>query len=282
MPTLAHITDLHLDHWPDNLSTAIKLLAGADLDLFLIGGDNGNDDGILRTTREIKRVWPNVEVAWVMGNHDLWHRPYSHLWDGFEHVPATYLELQNLETDYCTVVGTYGHYDYRGGLATVPFEQYETFTDGKHTWNDRYIDRIGHTNPQIAAEIAERFRDRYTAAIARRLPIIVLSHTWPFAPTDEKFRSFFGAYGSNQLIGDIILSQTFRPSVLFCGHTHQAARWDEFGFPMINTGSDYQEVRVTKWDLEVALSSEQRSARHVHRHLQKMGWSNKILSWLRF
>lgn len=250
MTKLAHITDLHLDSWPSNLSAAMELLAGADLDLLLIGGDNGNEDGILRTVEAFNRVWPDADIAWVMGNHDLWHRPYSHLWNRFEHVPATYLELQNLDTSYCTVVGTYGHYDYRGGLATVPFEIYETFTDGKCIWNDRYINRLGQTNPEIAAEIAERFRDRYAAAIDRRLPIIVLSHTWPFAPTDEKLRSFFGAYGSNQLIGDIIVAQSVRPRVLFCGHTHSAARWDEFGFPMINTGSDYQKVRVTIWDLE--------------------------------
>lgn len=282
MTTLAHITDLHLDHWPNNLDAAMELLNGANLDLILIGGDNGNDDGLLRTIDGCKRGWPNAEVAWVMGNHDLWHRPYSDLWNSFEQVPATYLELQNLETNYCTVVGTYGHYDYRGGLATVPFEQYETFTDGKHTWNDRYIDRLGQTNPQIAAEIAERFRERYSSAITRRLPIIVLSHTWPFAPTDETFRSFFGAYGSNQLIGDIIISHSIRPSVLFCGHTHHAARWDEFGFPMINTGSDYQEVRVTKWDLENESSRENPTVCHEKRVSQKMGLGNRISSWLRF
>jgi len=281
MITLAHITDLHLDHWPNNLDSAIKLLEGTDLDLILIGGDNGNEDGLLRTIEEFTKRWPHAKIAWIMGNHDLWHRPYSHLWSSFEHLSATYLELQNLETSYCTVVGTYGHYDYRGGLSSVPWERYETFTDGKHTWNDRYIDRLGHTNPEIAAEIADRFRERYSAAVDRCLPIIVLSHTWPFAPTDETLRSFFGAYGSNQLIGDIIMSHAVRPTVLFCGHTHRVARWDEFGFPMINTGSDYREVRVTKWNLGNEPSVENRVAVHEKRATHKMGLSRRLLGWLR-
>lgn len=250
MTTLAHLTDLHLDHWPANLDAAMDLLAGTDPDVILIGGDNGNDDGLRRTVEALGRAWPEADIAWVMGNHDLWRKPYRHLWSRFSDITATYLEGGNLETDSCTVVGTYGHYDYRGGLATIPLEQYETFTDGRHVWNDRFIDRLGRTNPQIAAEIAELFWHRYQAAVARGLPIVVLSHTWPFAPTDDRSRSFFDAYGSNQLIGDAILAAKLRPAVLFCGHTHRADRWEEFGFPMINTGSDYLEVKVTIWDLE--------------------------------
>src|SRR5262249_25527838 len=125
----------------------------------------------------------------------------------------------------------------------------ETFTDGFAIWNDRYIDRRGCTNPQIAREIAERFSARYAAAIARGLPVVVLTHTWPVAPTDPSRRSFVTAYCSNQLIGDILVSEASRPTVLFCGHTHRPARRDDFGFPMINTGSDYREVRVTQWEL---------------------------------
>jgi len=259
MTTLAHLTDLHLDHWPANLDAALELLAGTDPDVVLIGGDNGNDDGLRRSVEAIRRSWPRADIAWVMGNHDLWRRPYRHLWSVFPDIAATHLEGGNLETATCTVVGTYGHYDYRGGLATIPFEQYETYTDGRHVWNDRFIDRLGRTNPQIAAEIAEGFGARYRAAIARGLPVVVLSHTWPFAPTDDWYRTFFGAYGSNQLIGDCILAETPLPAVLFCGHSHRVDRWDAFGFPMINTGSDYRKVRVTVWDLEGATSLEERS-----------------------
>jgi hypothetical protein len=123
---------------------------------------------------------------------------------------------------------------------------------GYQVWNDRYIDREGRTNPQIAREIADRFRSRYRAAVSRGLPIVVLTHTWPFAPTDARYRSFASAYCCNSLIGDILVAAARLPAVLFCGHTHQPGRWDEFGFPMVNTGSDYREVRVTHWQLPPA------------------------------
>ena len=125
-------------------------------------------------------------------------------------------------------------------------------TDGKLIWNDRYIDRLGSSNPEIASEIAIRFRDRYDSAIKRGLPIVVLTHTWPFAPTNDNLRSFASAYCCNQLIGEILLSGSVRPRVLFCGHTHQQSRWDEFGFPMVNTGSDYSVVRISTWELAIA------------------------------
>ena len=73
------------------------------------------------------------------------------------------------------------------------FEQYERFTHGKLIWNDRYIDRLGRSNPEIASEIAIRFRDRYDSAIKRGLPIDVLTHAWSFAPTNESLRSFASA-----------------------------------------------------------------------------------------
>jgi|SRR5579863_5561694 len=249
MATLVHITDLHLDQWPANLEAMLELVREIRADLFLIGGDNGNDEGLAETVRALHHLRPEANIAWVMGNHDLWERPYTHLWDEFADLPANYLELQNLETEYCTVVGTYGHYDYSGGTLELTHEQYETFTDGRLIWNDRFIDRLGRTNPQIAREIADRFCGRYAAAVARRLPVVVLTHTLPFAPTDPRIRCFASAYCCNQMIGQILDSHVDRPAVLFCGHTHQPARWDEFGFPIVNTGSDYRKVRVTRWEM---------------------------------
>lgn len=247
MFTIAHVTDLHLDHFPDNLAAAVTLLGSDPVDLCLVGGDNGDDAGIAATVRSLLTVHPDARVGWVMGNHDLWHKPYTHLWREVPDVAATYLEMGNLDLDSCTVVGTYGHYDYSGGTAALSHETYENYTDGRVVWNDRFIDHAGRTNPDIAREIADRFRSRYRAAVARGRPIVLLTHTWPFAPTDARLRSFTSAYVSNQLIGDILLASETRPAVAFCGHTHQPARWDEFGFPMINTGSDYREVRVTRW-----------------------------------
>jgi hypothetical protein len=260
MPTVVHITDLHLDHWPANFGGMVDLVRGIPADLFLIGGDNGGDEGLRRTVGALRRLHPGAAIAWVRGNHDLWYRPYTHLWEDCSDLPATYLELRNLETDYCTVVGTYGHYDYSGGSLELSHEQYETFTDGYQVWNDRYIDRQGRTNPQIAQEIAERFRRRYGAAVSRGLPIVVLTHTWPFAPTDARYRSFTSAYCCNQLLGNILVANGARPAVLFCGHTHQPGRWDEFGFPMVNTGSDYRDVRVTRWELLQAMPREPEGA----------------------
>lgn len=234
----------------------IGLVRDIPADLYLVGGDNGNDEGIVRTIEALRNLRPNAGIAWIMGNHDLWYRPYTHLWNDFREYRATYLECRNLETDYCTIVGTYGHYDYSGGTWELSHSQYETFTDGYHTWNDRYMERLGKTNPQIAREIADRFRLRYDAAIARGLPIVVLTHTWPFAPTDARYRSFTSAYCCNQLIGDILVSHEVRPDVLFCGHTHQPAQWNEFGFPMVNTGSDYDKVRITSWNIPVSVPTK--------------------------
>jgi 3',5'-cyclic AMP phosphodiesterase CpdA len=252
MATLVHITDLHLDQWPNNLAAMLDLVRDIPADLFLIGGDNGSEDGLAKTVAALRELRPAAAIAWIMGNHDLWFRPYNHLWSEFKHVPATSLELENLETDFYTVTGTYGHYDYSGGTSELSHEQYETFTDGYHIWNDRYIDRLGKTNPQIAREIADRFQTRLATAVSRGLPVIVLTHTWPFAPTEAHYRSFTSAYCCNQLIGDLLLSTAIKPHVLFCGHTHQPARWDEFGFPIVNTGSDYREVRVTRWEIPAA------------------------------
>lgn len=249
MPTIVHVTDLHLDHWPGNLESMATLVCDFPADLFLIGGDNGNDDGLRQTVAALRASHPQAAVAWIRGNHDLWHGSYQRLWDDVPGVDATYLEAQNFEANAFTVVGTYGHYDYSGGTAEFTSEQYETFTDGRCVWNDRFIDRRGRTNPQIAAEIAERFRWRYESACRRGLPIVAVTHTWPFAPTDESGRSFISAYCCNQLIGNALTAKNILPEVLFCGHTHRPARWDEFGFPIINTGSDYKEVRITRWEL---------------------------------
>ena len=249
MPVLVHVTDLHLDDWPQNLGRMVELVQDVPADLYLIGGDNGNEEGVTRTITELARIRGEAHVAWVLGNHDLWQRPYTDLWRSWPKVPGTYLERENLETPYCTVVGTYGHYDYSGGDPEITFEQYEAFTDGRLIWNDRYIDRLGKTNPEIAKEIVQRFAERYAAAIDRGLPIVVLTHTWPFAPTDPARRSFVAAYCCNQLVGEVIQSFDALPAVLFCGHTHRATVREDFGFPMINTGSDYQEVRITEWTL---------------------------------
>ena len=246
---LVHITDLHIDSRPANFTAMLDLVRDIPADLYLIGGDNGNDDGLAKTVDALRLLRPSAAIAWVMGNHDLWYRPYTHLWDEFPELPATYLELHNRETDYCTVIGTYGHYDYSGGTPELSHEQYETFTDGRHIWNDRFIDRQGKTNLEIAREVACRFHDRYRAAVSRGLPIVVLTHTWPFAPTEARRRSFVSAYCCNQLIGDILVSEAVRPEVLFCGHTHRPRRSDAFGFPMVNTGSDYGEVRITQWNI---------------------------------
>lgn len=123
MPTLIHVTDLHLDHWPGNLDAMLDLIRDVPADLVLIGGDNGDDAGLAATVGAIRRVHPGAAIGWIMGNHDLWQRLYTHLWDDFPEVPATYLELHNLETAYCTVVGTYGHYDYSGGTTDLSHAQ---------------------------------------------------------------------------------------------------------------------------------------------------------------
>lgn len=249
MLDFVHVTDLHLDHYAENLDAMTALVRRLPADVILIGGDNGGDTGISAIVDRLAELHPKAAVAWIMGNHDLWGQPYTHLWDVLPGLSATYLEIGNLELSTCTVVGTYGHYDYSGRSSELSCEQLETFTDGRHIWNDRFIDRKSRTNPQIAGEIAERFRGRYRSAEARRLPIVVVSHTWPFAPTDVALRGFLSAYSCNQQIGNIFMSATRRPAVVFCGHTHRAREWNEFGFPMINTGSDYRDVRVTHWIL---------------------------------
>ncbi len=264
MPILVHITDLHLDHYPANLDSMIALVRDIPADFYLVGGDNGGFEGISRTVEALRNLRPNASIAWIMGNHDLWKRPYTYLWNEFRELSATYLELENLETDDCTIVGTYCHYDYSGGSTDFSHEQYDSFTNGHQIWNDRYIDRLGKTNLQIAMEVAERFRQRYAAAVSRGLPIVVLTHTLPFAPTDHYHRNFFSAYCSNQCIGDILCSYKVRPEVLFCGHTHAPSQWDEFGFPMINTGSDYNTVRITSWDLPTNVSRVDHSARNAY------------------
>jgi predicted phosphodiesterase len=279
MAKIIHITDLHLDHCPGNLDSMLELVRDVPVDIYLIGGDNGNDEGVLSTIEALRELQPHASIAWVMGNHDLWYKPYTHLWNDFRELPATYLELGNLETEYCTIVGTYGHYDYSGGTLKLSFEQYENFTDGHCIWNDRFIERTGKSNPQIAKEIADRFCLRYDLAIERGLPILVLMHTWPFAPTDDRYRSFASAYCCNQMIGDILVSHQVLPQVLFCGHTHQAAQWDEFGFPMINTGSDYNHVRITQWEIPHPTTNGDSRNQSAKSSVKAMRRKTKNRSW---
>ena len=249
MARIAHLTDLHLNAYPANLDVAVEQLGSGEVELILIGGDNGGEDGLRATIDALSAAHPEAEIAWVMGNHDLWGRSYRDMWLPFEGFAATHLEAGNFEGERLTVVGTYGHYDYSGGDPTIPLEMYESFTDGRVIWNDRHIERHGCTNPEIATEVSERFAERYAAAVRRGLPIVVLSHTWPFAPSDPHRRSFVGAYLCNQMVGDAILHSERPPMVLFCGHTHRPIVRKDFGFPMINTGSDYREVRTTLYDL---------------------------------
>lgn len=250
MVLIVHLTDLHLDMAPQNLSLALGQLRERPPDLVLVGGDNGGDDGIRQTVDAVHEECPQTPVAWVKGNHDIWSLPYTSLWTEPPNLKAAYLELSNLELDDCTVVGTYCHYDYSGGPSSIPFSDYENYRHGRLGWNDCYIDRQGKTNPEIAAEIAERFTLRYQAAVERDLPIVVLMHTLPFDCLCAFPRSFYSAYGTNSLVGRILLESARKPSVLFCGHTHNPTQSDRYGFPMINTGSDYEQVRVTFWEME--------------------------------
>ncbi|QDU59186.1 Calcineurin-like phosphoesterase [Planctomycetes bacterium Pan216] len=251
MPTIVHLTDLHLDEWLNNLEIALGFeeLREITADVVLIGGDNGMPDDVARTVGEVRERWPSCSVGWVMGNHELWHQRYDILWKQPSPEGAVYLEERNLETPSCTVVGSYGHYDYSGGDPEIPVEDYEAYRHGGLGWNDWLIDRRGKTNPEIAAEVAHRFERRYDAALARGRPVIVVTHTLPFVELCGWPRSFYGAYGTNSLLGKIILARDPKPAALFCGHTHKPLRTEVFGFPMINTGSDYEEVRVTVWEL---------------------------------
>ena len=250
MKTLIHLTDLHLDGWPHNLDAAVELVGNLPADLFLVGGDNGDRSDIAATVAALRKVQPGAAIGWVMGNHDLWGGSIDRLWED-PHLPdATYLELVNLETDFCTVVGSYGHYDYTGGDRSISIDDYEAYRYGSLGWGDYRIERGGRTNPEIAAEVADRFSNRYRAAVERGLPIVVVTHTLPFVELCAFERSFYGAYGTNAALGRCLLDAPRTPAVLFCGHTHNPIRSSAFGFPMINTGSDYDAVRITRWELE--------------------------------
>lgn len=247
MPRILHMTDLHIDDFPGNLDEMGARVRDRSADILLIGGDNGGDGGIARIIHRLRETHPEAAIAWVMGNHELWGHTIDHLWRDYSHLDACYLETGNLETDTCTVVGTYGHYDYSGGDPAIPHEVYEQYRFGGMGWNDRYIIR-NRTNPEIAGQIARRFATRYRLALARRLPVVVLMHTLPFTELNAWPRNFYGAYGTNSLIGDEILSHPIKPAVLFCGHTHNPTQCDSHGFPMINTGSDYDHTRVTMFE----------------------------------
>ena len=80
VPTLIHITDLHLDICPRNLESMLELVSDTPAELFLIGGDNGGDEGLIKTVESLKNLLPHARIAWIRGNHDLWHKPYTHLW----------------------------------------------------------------------------------------------------------------------------------------------------------------------------------------------------------
>nr|VFK40845.1 MAG: Calcineurin-like phosphoesterase [Candidatus Kentron sp. TC] len=247
MSRIIHMTDLHLDDFPGNLHEVAALIEDRSVDIFLIGGDNGGDAGIARLVRLLRGTHPTAAIAWVMGNHELWNRPIDHLWRDYSHLGACYLERENLEIDTCTVVGTYGHYDYSGGDPSIGHEIYEQYRFKGMGWNDRHIIR-DRTNPEIAREIAERFAIRYRRALDRGLPLVVLMHTLAFVELNAWGRNFYGAYGVNSLIGDEILKHDTKPMALFCGHTHKPIRIETHGFPMINTGSDYENARITAFE----------------------------------
>nr|VFK22314.1 MAG: Calcineurin-like phosphoesterase [Candidatus Kentron sp. LFY] len=252
MPKIIHMTDLHLDDFPGNLHEVATRIEGLQADIFLIGGDNGGDAGIARIIRLVRGIHPRAAIAWVMGNHDLWNRTIDHLWRDYSCLDACYLETGNLEVEACTVVGTYGHYDHSGGDPDIRHETYEQYRCENMGWNDRYIIRGHRSNPEIAREVAERFAIRYRCALARGLPVIVLMHTLAFAELNAWGRNFYGAYGTNSLIGDEISKHDTKPVVLFCGHTHNPIRIEAYGFPMINTGSDYEHVRITVFRFQSA------------------------------
>lgn len=251
MTTIAHLTDLHLDRYPGNLDVAMGQLRAHTIDLVLVGGDNGRDDGIRKTVAALEAHFPAAPIGWVFGNHDLWGRAFTDLFGDHSFRQATYLEHHNLDLDFCTVVGTYGHYDYSGGARSLGDDVYESFTDGRHVWNDHRIDRQGSTNPEIARTVASRFAARYQSAARRGLPIVCLTHTLPFVrPLPDDRRSFVTAYLFNSLVGDVIDSADDKPHAVFCGHTHRPRTWSHDGFPLINTGSDYTRVRTTVWSFD--------------------------------
>ena len=248
MTRILHWTDLHLDSAPDNLTAAVAATGDFRPDVVLVGGDNGGPDGLARTAAAARSLGEDVAVAFVHGNHDLWFEPYDRVFAACPVPGLVPLERENLALPGCTVVGSYGHYDHSGGDPAIPDAVYETFRCGRLGWNDHHIDRLGRTNPEIAAELAEGFTERYQAAVQAGLPIVVVTHTLPFDALNAWPRNFYGAYGTNAAIGRVLVGHP--PALVLCGHTHRHVRRDDFGFPTVNTGSDYAHVRVTTAVLE--------------------------------
>ncbi len=242
-----HLTDLHLEQSPENLESLKEKLRGSDpFDFVLIGGDNGGEQGLKDTLNVISEHSPEAKIAWIKGNHDLWNRSYSEIWEGSSYGDNVfYLENESLETEALIIVGTYGHYDYRGGDPTISDSVYQAYRYKNYVWNDRFIKKDGVLDTEIARKLAESFAIRYQHAVDTGKPIFLLTHTYPYAP-DLPYRCFASAYAVNTEIGLCINRASRKPVLAFVGHTHQKSVWSPNGYPIVNPGSDYQQVRYSK------------------------------------
>ena len=245
---ILHITDLHLERGSRNLDALEQLLAtqDKDIDLILIGGDNGNAIGLRSTIYFLKKKYPNAHIAWVKGNHDLWKKDFDSVYsnDGVDVDSVHYLESTVIEFENMTLSGSYGHYDFRGGDVSIPLETYDQYKYERRIKNDWKIERHGRGNQELGDELANKFKTRLSLASNINKPLMLLFHTYPFAPEKASSRSFSSAYAINTKIGEAIIDQNRKPELVFVGHTHSESVWNPHGFNIINPGSDYQQVQA--------------------------------------
>ena len=245
------------------------------VDMLVIAGDIAesiqNFENHRLFFRFAKKVFPESEICFCAGNHDIWMIENDDgsrvdslqiltevLPDIAKSEGVNFLEGENIfEHKGFTLVGTLGFYDY--SLAKPDLSLFGEKVTEKHyrakippkgsapTWNDVFIE-WDFADDKVACEfILQNFEKGLKKAVLRGLPILSISHCVPFscanawASLDTGWREFYNAFAGSKKLGEIHLANNKSGLIKYqvSGHTHRLARCKKAGIKFVNIGSTY-------------------------------------------
>ncbi len=235
---------------------------GRPEDVFLLGGDLGNDDEDVRACLALFDAFPGAKLA-VAGNHDIWIRNGSSSWERFERVTSLFAECGFHALDIAPAivgdtafVGTIGWYDYSFrdaiGIPDVCYERKE-LDSGLRYMDAEYV-RWGLSDPDMtdvfAGTLSEHLgavrakKPRQTVALLHHVPAKrLLMHPRAFVPTNWRFMNAF--LGSDRF-GEFLVSNDV--DLVFCGHIHRGKSFELAGTHFQSVGSTYDQKELLSYD----------------------------------
>ena len=226
---IAITSDLHyLPHQKLAHRTFAERLAAHNPDVFLIAGDLGEP---LDHFHEALEIYASVcpERGAIAGNHDVWHRAFSHtsqeLWEyKLAEVAGeygyTWLERETILVGTLGICGTVAWYDYSGLIPGLLANEEEVWTLKAMFNNDgQYID-WDWEDPAFAQRVADECIERLNMLQKADdiADILLITHV-PIFPECQGKPGVMSAYAANLPLGQKVIGYD-KLRVVASGHIH--------------------------------------------------------------